>query len=430
MAFGPEVQLRMIEKEEKPPFNWQRINPAHPFDVFLPRVQLEEMNKVVITPPLLPLGNGIHGIVYKGTFSGTPCALRFEGLTGDICDSRKDPWVSVDREPSWRAASAGLKKAEAGGYGPRLYTDFRLHGRLVGARPANAKYEKSIIVGTNAVELMKATLWKYAGPGAECEHNELTQDDFNQYCNLLIKMQIAYAATYPFMPRDLHANNSMYKLEGGKRVWLYTDIDESYMKTPVYETPYQLVAETLEIDLQYDHAKIARLGATAPAASKTRQGTTVSAKPVQIGKTVRGAPKPKAAALPVVPVVIPPPPARPAPPPPRVRSSPKFVDALGPPQKRSGEGEFSNPGKIPKAKTPPKPVTPKAKTPPKQKRVTPKKPASKRVTRKPAATRRVNKSVPPIKTLAKMTVRKPAPRGLEANRKRQLARVGDPSMQL
>lgn len=426
-----EIRLPMIRRDKVDNKKWIRINPHHPYDVFIMKLQLEDINKVKLDEPVLPLGNGIHGIVFMGAVDGTKCAVRFEGFSSDICYGPRegeagmpDPWIEVNAKPDWLSANAGLRKAETAGYGPRLYSDFILHARLVGASPANARNAKLIELGTNTVELMHETLHKFVLE----DRNELTKDDFNQYCNLLIRMQQTYADTYPKMPFDLHAKNSMNKIVGGKRIWLYTDIDEGYVK-PEYRSPYQMIYDLCEDNLRMDPAKITMIGSTAPAASKTRQGT-VPVKPAQIGKTVRGAPKivyappsalakPPALALKVTSglppprvIMVPPVPARAPPPPPRVKTRTKTPEIV---RHMIADFDKKKPETTKRVSRPPKPRTP---TPPA---------ATKRRTthKKPAASKKKTVAALNTKTVAKVTVRKGVPlkptRGIEGIKRRQRA---------
>jgi hypothetical protein len=224
------VTLPLIEKHPVTK-QWQRISG---YDLSIRGDQLS-LNKVSMQDPIIPLGNGVHGIVFKGIFDGnTPCALRFEGLTGNIAHNGIDPTIPMNEETSWKDANEGLKKAEKYKYGPRLYTAFRLHGTLTGAVASTARLTKPIIVGTNAIELMKQTLWNYVHEAG----GPLDGSDFAQYVQLFTRMKEAYKYRAPEFPKDLHANNTMYKLVGGKRVWLFTDIDEGYIEENKM-TPYE-----------------------------------------------------------------------------------------------------------------------------------------------------------------------------------------------
>jgi hypothetical protein len=198
-----------------------------PFDLILVRDDFTR-HKLSLPEPLgrQYIYNGAYGVVVVNvTFYGrVPCAVRMQGLNGGI--AKHDPLTPIDDRDEWAYFIRGMKRGADFHFGPMIYTIFQTTAGLVPEgdnRNTAAASVKSIALGVNAVELMKETLYGYG----VLQRGELTADDFYQFVELFNRMKKAYASIYPKFPYDLHSRNCMYKLENGKRVWLWTDIDES-----------------------------------------------------------------------------------------------------------------------------------------------------------------------------------------------------------
>lgn len=134
----------------------------------------------------------------------------------------------VDNTQEWLDFMKGLKRGMAYGFGPTVYAQFEAVAGLVneGNKRNDPKLSlRDLVLGVNAVELMKETFYDYG----VVQKGELNTDDYEQFVQLYTRMREAYNKEYgyPLFPKDLHGRNCMYKLVDGKRVWLFTDIDES-----------------------------------------------------------------------------------------------------------------------------------------------------------------------------------------------------------
>jgi hypothetical protein len=211
-----------------------------PYDLIIYRPDLAS-HELTLGEPVPPLYNGIDGVVIiNASFRGLPCAVRLQGLNGNIANPKKNPIHPEDDRDSWKWFIRGLQRGVAFKFGPTLYAVFQATTGLVPesdrTNSVNASV-KSLAVGFDAVELMRGTLYDYG----VLQMGELNMDDFNQFVELYTRMKTAYAGVAPKFPFDLHANNCMYKLVGGKRVWLWTDIDENpYYMRDNYDTPRQM----------------------------------------------------------------------------------------------------------------------------------------------------------------------------------------------
>ena len=264
-----------------------------PYDLLLVRADFAAQ-KLSIGEPIGPLYNGIDGVVLiNATFSGVPCAVRFQGLNGNIARSHNEvrdirggvtivpviPLDPIDDREAWKLFIRGLQRGVAFQFGPRLYAVFETTTGVVPQRDKSnlaASSLKSLGVGVDAVELMRATLYDYG----VTQRGELNVDDFNQFVELYTRMKRAYAHVTPKFPFDLHANNCMYKIENGKRIWLWTDIDEhpSYMR-PNHDTPRQM-AVALFTNIRRDDAMWTAAPVSPPkAASPRRSALAVVPKP-------------------------------------------------------------------------------------------------------------------------------------------------------
>ncbi len=234
---------------------------------------------VALPHPIPKLYNGIDGIVIiNATFNGmgyehapVKCAIRMQGLNGNIANDREDPMVLRGRDyppyiagetpaaykarettlweaeykAQWDYFINGLKRGMVWKFGPQLYDVFCIAGGLVRDDNKSNRMEgvlKQINIGVDAVELMKDTLFDYG----HTQKGAMDYGDFMQFVVLFIRMREAYKDVYPAFPKDLHANNCMYKLVDGKRVWLFTDIDEhpDYM-VPNKDSPVEMAKKTL-----------------------------------------------------------------------------------------------------------------------------------------------------------------------------------------
>ncbi len=229
-----------------------------PYDVLLFRPDWGERG-VSLPEPIPKLYNGIDGVVIIGAaFSkeAVPCAVRLQGLNCNIANKKKNPMDAEEREvqkvgneyryvydflgrykmkkvdntQEWLDFMKGLKRGMAHGFGPTVYAQFEAVAGLVneGNKRNDPRLSlRDLVLGVNAVEMMKATLWDYASPREN--NGALDTSDFEQFVQLYTRMRAAYNKEYgyPKFPKDLHANNVMYKLVDGSRVWLFTDIDES-----------------------------------------------------------------------------------------------------------------------------------------------------------------------------------------------------------
>lgn len=228
-----------------------------PYDLLLVKAEFAHQ-KLSLPHPIPPLYNGIDGVVIiNASFDGIPCAVRMQGLNGNIARShntvrdryggetrvRVTPLDPIDDRDGWRLFIRGLQRGAAFQFGPRLYSVFETTTGVVSDRDNRntaTSSLKSLLVGVDAVELMKGTLFDYGYQ----QHGELNIDDFNQFVELYTRMKRAYASVAPKFPFDLHANNCMYKLENGKRVWLWTDIDEGdYYMRPNHDTPREMAVK-------------------------------------------------------------------------------------------------------------------------------------------------------------------------------------------
>jgi hypothetical protein len=214
-----------------------------PYDVILVRENFVS-HQVSLPEPVPPLYNGIDGVVIIGaSFKGIPCAVRMQGLNGNIANEQKTPVDACDERNPWAFFIKGLQRGVAYKFGPMLYAVFEAQGGLVPQRDKSniaASSLKTLLIGVNAVELMKGTLFDYGWTS----RGELNIDDFNQFVELYTRMKKAYAAMAPKFPYDLHANNCMYKLVDGRRVWLWTDIDEGpYYMRPNTDSPREMAVK-------------------------------------------------------------------------------------------------------------------------------------------------------------------------------------------
>lgn len=237
----PIIRMPLVSKKDG------RISP---YDVLLFRSEWT-IKGVYLPEPIPKLYNGIDGVVIIGaTFKGAPeaagigCAVRIQGLDCNIADKEKDPRTrTLHGEKEWKFFMDGLLRGMKYKFGPTVYAYFTATGKLIDYRtrsndPANSL--RDLMFGADAVELMVETLWDYADPNAK--KGEITTDDLEQFIELFTRMRAAYQPVYPAFPRDLHGNNCMYKLVDGKRVWLWTDVDEApdYMR-PNLLTPREMV---------------------------------------------------------------------------------------------------------------------------------------------------------------------------------------------
>lgn len=224
-----------------PLFSKKRNARISGYDVILYRPSLAAQ-ELSLDEPVPPLYNGIDGVVIiKALYKGHRCAVRFQGLNGNIANEKRDPIHNIDDRSGWNDFISGLRRGMAYKFGPEIYTVFTTEAGLVPYRDKRNIVQasvKTILLGVDAVELMKGTFIDYAVDS----FGELNIDDFNQFVELYTRMRTAYASVYPKFPKDLHGNNCMYKLDAnGRRVWLWTDIDESpsYMVAN-YKTPREM----------------------------------------------------------------------------------------------------------------------------------------------------------------------------------------------
>ncbi|NJL70496.1 MAG: hypothetical protein HC888_02205 [Candidatus Competibacteraceae bacterium] len=206
-----------------------------PYDLLIVKQNLDVRN-IALPSPIPRLYNGIDGCVIIGaTCRGNQCAIRFQGLNGNIAYKptspadplrfKIQPMADMNQVAEWMGFINGLKRAATYGYGPSVFDVFQLASGVIPENGSGVFSEvmKDLRLGVSAVEQMTATLWDYA----HVQHGELNVTDFNQFVLLYERMREAYKDVYPRFPNDLHANNCMYKRgANGERVWLWTDVDE------------------------------------------------------------------------------------------------------------------------------------------------------------------------------------------------------------
>ncbi|NJL70495.1 MAG: hypothetical protein HC888_02200 [Candidatus Competibacteraceae bacterium] len=296
------------------------------YDIIFPMSELAKNELVLPLDPFKPFPHGVNALVLiPSTYKGSPCAMRLEPLNAALLQGKKDPLIETDlieRNIEWGHFIRGARKAERYKYGPRIYGVFKMSTGLIPmSKPTDkANIKREIIFGCNAVEKMDMTFWEYCMVKGQNHlfhkrpNLDLNMDDFLQFVTLFTNMKEAYAGNLSGFPYDLHAANAMMKMVDGKRVWLFTDVDEKYMQEEK-QTPQQL-AERLFRKIGIEPYKLP-LAPAAPAPAAPAPAAPAPAAPKKpVAK--RAAPPPGAA------------PQRPAPAPRLAKPPPPKVLPLDP----------------------------------------------------------------------------------------------------